>query len=218
MTLCWSSFTSRHFSWQMTAACVRAGLYSAKWMHPSWAFHCRATVSMKWLELYCKSRRCLRPIVSAVLALLPVCQNGSRRQHAASLRWLLPLPASCAQLSNSLPSNASHLLLPVVSPSILILTLLFFTSTLLLILCLLIMQSRVTRFWNTVTSHGVAYPENEWVQRTGSVRKRIKPGLADLILFFSRSSFFCSLRQQGKAATVSPLQKTTTTTTTCFTL
>lgn len=147
--------------------------------------------------------------MSAVLALLPVCQNGSRRRHAASLRWLLPLPASCAQLSNSLPSNASHCLLPVVSPSILILTMLFFTSKLLLIFCLLIMQGRATRFWNTVTSHRAAYA----VQRTGSVRKRIKPGLADNTFLVSQAFFVLQDNKERQQHFL--LRKTTTT---CFTL
>lgn len=42
-------------------------------------------------------------IVSALFALLPMCQNGSHRQHATSLPWLLPLPVSFTPLSVSLP-------------------------------------------------------------------------------------------------------------------
>lgn len=42
-------------------------------------------------------------IVSALFALLPMCQNGSHPRHATSLPWLLPLPVSFTQLSVSLP-------------------------------------------------------------------------------------------------------------------
>lgn len=42
-------------------------------------------------------------IVSALSALLPMCQNGSRPRHTTSLPWLLPLPVSFTQLSVSFP-------------------------------------------------------------------------------------------------------------------
>lgn len=98
-------------------------------------------------------------IVSALFALLPMCQNCSHPQHATSLPWLLPLPVSFTQLSVSLPlmpritfSPLSHfvfshqpLSLPPASPSL--------HLHLVVIFCLLNMQGRVTRYCNNVSPH-----------------------------------------------------------------
>lgn len=99
MTFRYSCYTSQHLSRTMTMSqegiahpiqlseCIPTELLAVE-TQQTWSGY-SSTVNHN-------ASQCSLPpsIVSALFALLPMCQNGSRPRHATSLPWLLPLPVS----------------------------------------------------------------------------------------------------------------------------